>query len=453
MGALANICEKRTGQCPCLANVTGRRCDKCKSGHWNLTQGIGCHDCQCDASGSRSHECNPWTGQCDCKIGIGGQRCNECADGFFGFSTDGCQRCSVCLGEGQVCDPINGRCICPRNSRGMGCTQCVSGTWGWQPRLGCRQCVCDKVGSIGQMCEPIGGQCQCREGYAGRQCNECAVGYFGYPECRRCNCDVDGSFIRSDGLIACDSNGQCPCKSLVVGLKCDTCMQSTFGLSALNPEGCTRCYCFGRSAECEQSEWSWGHVRMPEARNLSVQYIRSPAPYSAHSSHNDYEYIVVVRLDGSKALHEDVKLSLMNDLNIIPQSSGNISIGAYSSFNQPLYFQLPLQFCGDRTSSYGGYLFFSLLTLSAQTPLERKVLSRFPLVQIHAHNKLILDFYEYENYEYALNVSYQIPLHESHWKLHHSNEVISRATLMAALQNIKHIFLRGSTFADFQELV
>ncbi|XP_023158823.1 laminin subunit alpha-1 isoform X2 [Ceratitis capitata] len=449
IGAVAATCDKRTGQCACHANVTGRRCDKCKSGHWNLTQGVGCHDCRCDPAGSRSHECNPWTGQCDCKIGVGGQHCNECTDGFYGFSTDGCQRCTQCAGEGQVCDPLNGRCICPPNSRGLGCAQCVAGTWGWQPRLGCRQCACDRIGSIGQLCESLNGQCQCREGYAGRQCDTCAIGYFGYPECRRCNCNVDGSFVHhADGAITCDANGQCPCKALVVGLKCDTCMKSTFGLSALNPEGCTRCFCFGRSSECVQSEWSWGHIRMAEARNLSVQYLRPQ-----YVTNTEYEYIVVVQMAGAKSYREDAEIHLLNDLNLIPRSTGNVSIGAYTNFFHPLYFQLPPQFYGDRTSSYGGYLYFTLLIKGANRPLERKVLSRYPLVQIHSHKKLVLDYFEYENYEYALNVTYKVPLHESEWKYHHNSQTVDRANLMAALQNVQHIFVRASAFADFTEVV
>ncbi|TMW53859.1 hypothetical protein DOY81_001030 [Sarcophaga bullata] len=447
-GAIGNTCDKRTGQCNCLANVTGRRCDKCKSGHWNLTQGIGCHDCRCDPAGSRSHECNPWTGQCDCKIGVGGQRCNECTDGFFGFSNDGCQRCAGCPGEGQVCDPINGRCVCPPNSRGLGCSQCMSGTWGWQPRLGCAACDCDRIGSIGQYCHTRSGQCQCREGYAGRRCEICKPGYFGYPECRRCNCDVEGSYVSKNGLITCDANGQCPCKSLVVGLKCDTCMQSTFGLTALNPEGCTRCYCFGRASECEQSNWSWGHVRMSESRNLSIQYLKAQ-----HVSHSEFEYIVVIQMSGSKTYREDAEIQNFNGLNLIPRSTGNVSMGLYNQLYYPLYFQLPPQFYGDRVSSYGGNLYFTLITEGGNKPLDRKLLTRYPLVQLHAHKKMILDFFEYETFEYSRNETYRVPLHESFWKLHHNGQTVDRATIMAALQNIRHVLIRGSCFADFEEII
>ncbi|XP_055907050.1 laminin subunit alpha-2 isoform X2 [Eupeodes corollae] len=448
IGAITLICEKRSGQCPCLSNVTGRRCDKCRPGHWNLTAGNGCFDCRCDPIGSRSNECNPWTGQCDCKIGISGQRCDQCQEGFYGFNSEGCIRCDPCPVEGQVCDTFNGRCICPPNSRGLRCSQCVPGTWGWQNRVGCINCDCDMIGSIGQMCDEVSGQCVCREGYAGRKCETCAVGYFGYPECRRCNCDVHGSFVRPDGLIACDTNGQCPCKALVIGLKCDTCRQGTFGLSNLNPEGCTRCFCFGRSDQCAQSEWSWGHIRMPGSRNLSIQYMH---PSSVPNS--EFEYIVIIQMEGSKSYREDAELSSMNNLNLIPKSTGNISIGAYTTFYYPLYFQLPPQFYGDRTSSYGGNLVYTLLTDGGGNLLDRKILLQFPLVQIHSHSRLIIDFYEYEERIYTNNDTFSVPLHESYWKLHQNGHDVDRSTMMAALQNIKHIFLRGTTTMDFVQVI
>lgn len=327
--------------------------------------------------------------------------------------------------------------------------QCLPGTWGWQPRLGCRQCQCDRIGSIGYLCNIANGQCQCREGYAGRRCEACAVGYFGYPECRRCNCDVDGSFKRSDGLIACDANGQCPCKSLVVGLKCDTCMQATFGLSSLNPEGCTRCYCFGRSQECEQTDWSWGYVRMGEARNLSIEYLKMQ-----HINNVEFEFIKTIKKNEALVAHEeDAHIQNFNGLNVIPNYSGNVSIGSYLPLFHPLYFQLAENFHGDQTKSYGSYLHFSLITDGASIPIERKIITHYPLVRIHSHSELVVDFYEFDGLEYSRNISYHVPLHESFWKIKKTGLIADRATLMVALQNIKHIFLRSSTFADFNQIM
>lgn len=146
-------------------------------------------------------------------------------------------------------------------------------------------------------------------------------------------------------------------------------------------------------------------------------------------------------------------MSMMNNLNLIPKSTGNISIGAYTTFYYPLYFQLPPQFYGDRTSSYGGNLVFTLLTQGGENSLDRKILHQFPLIQIHSHSKLIIDFFEYEERTFSRNETFSVPLHESYWKLHQNGHDVDRSTMMAALQNIKHIFLRGTSTSDFVQVV
>lgn len=117
------------------------------------------------------------------------------------------------------------------------------------------------------------GQCSCREGFTGIKCDYCAAGSYGYPNCQKCGCDVSGTVLSDGGLLECDDKGQCPCKNLVTGLKCDQCRQATFGLSTTNPDGCTRCFCFGRSQDCQQSEMAWGQARLLGPRNVSIQYI------------------------------------------------------------------------------------------------------------------------------------------------------------------------------------
>lgn len=51
-------CDKFSGQCPCLPNVTGLRCDGCEKNHWKIASGIGCEHCNCDPIGSESEQCN-----------------------------------------------------------------------------------------------------------------------------------------------------------------------------------------------------------------------------------------------------------------------------------------------------------------------------------------------------------------------------------------------------------
>ena len=71
-------------------------------------------------------------------------------------------------------------------------------------------------------------------------------------------------FAFRNGICQCDSSGACPCKSTVVGKKCASCSRGFFGLSEINKDGCTQCFCFGRSRDCEQSLYSWTQVRQPD---------------------------------------------------------------------------------------------------------------------------------------------------------------------------------------------
>ena len=129
-------------------------------------------------------------------------------------------------------------------------------------------CNCHGQGSRSSQCDQTNGTCACRQGYAGVQCDRCRAGYYGFPHCQKCDCNADGTDPRScftDQLGAavcqCDPvDGQCPCKTNVAGRTCATCKRSTFGLHADNADGCTPCFCFGRSGACQQAPFVWNQV-------------------------------------------------------------------------------------------------------------------------------------------------------------------------------------------------
>ncbi|XP_055595374.1 laminin subunit alpha-1 [Uranotaenia lowii] len=446
-GSVNRACHQRNGQCICKPNIEGRQCNRCQTGHWNLDSGVGCIRCSCDPNGSDQQECDPYTGQCFCKIGVEGTSCDRCQPGYYGFSSQGCKRCEQCASPAYVCDPDTGRCVCPPNSHGHECRSCVANTWGNLFQRGCQHCECDITGSVGQSCNSQTGQCNCKEGFTGRQCNECAVGYYGYPNCRRCACDERGTIPRPDGQFDCDDNGQCLCKQLVFGHKCDQCRMATFGLSTVNPDGCTRCFCFGRSQDCEQSKFSWGQIRLQGSRNLSVEYV------ARDEDDFDFDYVVVIQLEGSRTNREEADIKNMNSLDLIPSSTGNVSIGAYSPFQYPLYFQLPSQFLGDLTTSYGGLLNFSLVTIGAEQNIPEASLRQFPLVQLHTHDELVLDFYEDQIIYDQEVIKHSARIHEHLWKNHYDGHNITRAILMVALQNVQHVFVRGTITADFHQVI
>lgn len=77
----------------------------------------------------------------------------------------------------------------------------------------------------------------------------CEDGFFSFPYCERCECDLAGT--TND---ICDKNSaECFCKKNVIGPGCNMCRQGTFNLQKNNDDGCTECFCFGKTSRCESS--------------------------------------------------------------------------------------------------------------------------------------------------------------------------------------------------------
>ncbi|XP_059611859.1 laminin subunit beta-1 isoform X2 [Phlebotomus argentipes] len=156
-------CNRTTGQCPCLKNVKGLRCDTCKENHWKIAKGEGCEHCGCDPKGSLRDQCNPYDGQCDCQKGFGGRQCDQCETNYWG-----------------------------------------------NPNHKCFECQCDHYGSATQQCNRETGQCQCIKGIGGYKCNECDRGYLGQaPYCSPCgecfdNWDLILSSLKNETLRVID---------------------------------------------------------------------------------------------------------------------------------------------------------------------------------------------------------------------------------------------------------
>ncbi|CAH2007905.1 unnamed protein product [Acanthoscelides obtectus] len=136
----AGPCDPSSGQCTCLPNVTGLRCDQCIVNHWKIASGHGCEHCDCDPLGSESPQCHEYYGQCRCKEGFGGRQCNECMPSFYG-----------------------------------------------DPKIQCLQCQCNYLGTRTSQCNRQTGACQCLAGIGGYHCDRCDRGYTGaIPDCITC---------------------------------------------------------------------------------------------------------------------------------------------------------------------------------------------------------------------------------------------------------------------------
>lgn len=67
---------------------------------------------------------------------------------------------------------------------------------------------------------------------------------------RPCNCHKGGS-----SSLQCHLNtGICTCKANAEGNKCEMCKNGTYNSDPNNPDGCSPCFCFGRSDVCSSAQ-------------------------------------------------------------------------------------------------------------------------------------------------------------------------------------------------------
>ncbi|XP_076014482.1 laminin subunit alpha-1 [Genypterus blacodes] len=424
-GSLSNVCDAMTGQCECRENVTGRNCEHCQFGFFGLQSGRGCQPCSCNQSGSRSESCDT-NGQCECVEGVAGEKCDRCSHGHYGFNSQGCKACN-CSHTGGNCDLESGKCICPAHTVGDTCERCETGHWGHDLITGCKVCDCSVEGSFSSQCDLTSGQCQCRDGFYGSSCDQCAAGYYGYPACKPCGCDVVGTeaeFCNTTlGVCNCLSNGECVCKVGVAGRRCEECVAGRFGLSALNPAGCSQCFCSGLNADCEELG---GLSRVP------ITLSQSPALLSVVSqSHLEGAVSGVYQQDGDMLL--DTRH--LNSSRLVG----------------PLYWRLPRQFESSQLLSYGGLLSY-VVTFYAEDGIglanqEPQVMMRGGILR-----KLVIytDMVAPSN---GIRTQHDISLTEHKWKYFNSvsDKAVSRSDFMSVLSNIQYVIIKASYGSRLQQ--
>ncbi|XP_058121122.1 laminin subunit alpha [Anopheles ziemanni] len=219
----------------------------CKKAVFSLTADYnsGALKCNCDYSGSTSFECEPFGGQCQCKPNIIGRRCEACKTGYYGFPD--CKPCN-CPSTAQ-CHKDTGECVCPDRVTGEKCDQCMPYTFGFDQIIGCEECSCNPLGVANNnlQCDMESGLCECKSNVVGRKCDRCQYGFYNFPYCDPCHCDIRGTTFE----ICDQADESCFCKTNVQGRECNTCVDGTYNLQANNPDGCTKCFCFGHSSRCQ----------------------------------------------------------------------------------------------------------------------------------------------------------------------------------------------------------
>ena len=205
--------------------------------------------CECNQIGSWNGTCQPHLGQCPCKPGVTGRVCDQCMPGHYNLSEDGCTSCD-CFGVDKTCHPTTGQCNCESRTVGRQCDSCEPLYWNITAGAGCQHCNCSSTGATNGECNTQTGQCECRVGVEGRGCGICSPGFKNFSAfgCRPCDCLLDGSISN----ICNSESGQCLCKNRTEGLQCTKCKPGSFYLDTVlaEDEGCLSCLCSGVTNNC-----------------------------------------------------------------------------------------------------------------------------------------------------------------------------------------------------------
>ncbi|EYC06964.1 hypothetical protein Y032_0073g800 [Ancylostoma ceylanicum] len=248
--------------CRCEHNTCGDMCERCCPGFeqkkWQPTtahNNFTCEPCNCFG---RSDECvydedvfvnrlsldihgnYEGGGRClNCRDHTEGVNCNKCVFGYYrpkGVRWNDTMPCKPCACDPRKhtedCEEETGKCYCQPRFEGENCDRCAKGYYD-PPE--CKKCECAVDGTVGEICLPEDGQCPCKPGFGGTFCETCEPGFTNVTAgCKECVCDETGSAHSNCSA----TTGQCVCKPSFSGLMCDQCQAGFFGFP-----NCTFCNC------------------------------------------------------------------------------------------------------------------------------------------------------------------------------------------------------------------
>ncbi|XP_019367559.1 PREDICTED: basement membrane-specific heparan sulfate proteoglycan core protein, partial [Gavialis gangeticus] len=395
----------------------------------NRMASVGLSDIVMDTTTTEVTSLGPARGveECRCPTGYLGLSCERC-DAQFKRVAEGpylgtCSGCN-CHGHSSSCDQVFGYCLsCQHNTEGPQCNKCKPGFFGDATRgtsTACRPCPCPYTEPGRRFSDSCfldtDGQATCdacAPGYTGRRCEKCAPGYEGNPiqpggKCTR----VGQEIVKCDERGSSDSSGgTCLCKPNVRGRLCNECAAGAFHLSNANPDGCLKCFCMGVSRQCASSSWSRDQVR-------AVYEDSERAPLSLSN------------LATTRTVSEGLRFSGPSEL-------------AFSDFHalphDVYYWVLPERFKGDKVTSYGGELRYTVThsVFPGSQPLPRQ-----PDVLLQG-NGIFLEHFAEASPAPGTPTTITVPFRERAWQRADGQDA-TREHLLMALADINVFMIRAS---------
>ncbi|XP_069730950.1 basement membrane-specific heparan sulfate proteoglycan core protein isoform X7 [Phaenicophaeus curvirostris] len=370
--------------------------------------------------------------ECRCPVGYAGLSCQRCAARFErvtrGPYLGTCSGCG-CHGHSNTCDPSFGHCLnCQHNTEGPQCEKCKPGFFGDATKgtaTACHPCPCPYTEPSRRFSESCfmdtDGQATCdacAPGYAGRRCERCAPGYEGDPIQPGGKCTPIGQ-----ELVKCDARGgkdtaggTCRCKPNVRGRLCDACASGTFHLSEANPEGCLPCFCMGVSRHCASSAWSRHQVLLTSAETPPLG---------------------LANLAGTRTVAEGSRFT----------SARELLFAAFQTLPHDVYYWvLPAPFAGDKVTSYGGELRY---TVTHRAPAGAQPLPRQPDVLLQG-NGILLEHFSDASPRPGVPTTVTVLFREHAWRRADGRDA-TREHLLMALADVDLFMIRASYSDQMEE--
>ncbi|XP_078095298.1 basement membrane-specific heparan sulfate proteoglycan core protein isoform X4 [Mustelus asterias] len=366
---------------------------------------------------------------CRCPLSYMGLSCETCSHGFQRVSTGPylgvCDGCS-CNGHASSCDKVTGYCLsCQHNTEGPHCDRCKAGFFG-NPARGtandCMPCPCPFTDSHRRFSDTCfldtDGRptCDaCSVGYTGRRCEICAPGYEGNPMTPGGKCKPTVGHISNCDNRGTDStksyDGSCVCKANVVGRLCDECSTGSFNLDDSNVDGCLKCFCMGISKQCASSTWHRDQIQ-------ALYDERERNPY------------MLTNMAHTQRITEGVQISGLSEL----------TFANFDKIPRDIYYWvLPDRFKGDKVTSYGGELHYTILhnVSPGSTPI-----TGMPDVILQGNN-IFLEHYTAKRPQPGTPSTFSVVFKESAWR-RADGQPSTREHLLMALTNINVFMIRAS---------
>ncbi|CAM1304488.1 HSPG2 (predicted) [Pycnogonum litorale] len=368
---------------------------------------------------------------CSCPEGYEGLSCERCKSGyvrektgrFLGRCVQRRSRCN-CNGHSDVCNPRTGQCVnCRHNSEGRQCERCIRGFYG-DARRGtaddCRPCPCPLTIPPNQfspscyLASDNEVSCDsCPPGYEGRRCERCAPNYSGNPLVVNDYCKPNTSRcdpIGSVGPRLDPRTGRCRCKPYVTGPRCDQCSPNTFHLNKYSTNGCLDCFCSGITRSCTSCSLY--------RTQISTDFTNERHGFTLSDIQRTYQ--------------TDRGLSIRrSDKELVYSNFG-------SQPRQTYYWQLPSSFLGNKLTSYGGYLNF---TVSYSAGFDTQP-NTDPDVLISG-NDIVLVYRYREAPRAGTGNTISIPLYETLWRRQDGGDA-NREHMLMALADLQAILIKAT---------